>query len=210
MGYVAVISWPDTLCRQASAWYDPILKLIRINKGGYYKVGHSAMVLIDKTSGECKYFDFGRYHTPTGYGRVRDAITDSELKLTSIVDFDSNGIPDLDMLTIELAKKEACNGTGDPVLSVTRVDYNNVIDQIKVFQKRVFIPYGPFVRNGTNCSRFVRDSVVAGLDEPLLKFMLKYPWTYTPSPTGLVNAMVRFDNKWNKKYKLRYSVYETV
>ena len=210
MGYAAVISWPETLCKQASSWYDPVLKLFRINKNGYYKVGHSAMVLIDKTNGECKYFDFGRYQTPLGYGRVRDAITDSDLKLTSIVEIGSNGIPNVEELTIELTNKEACNGTGDPVLGVTRVDYNEVIGRIKMFQQQNFIPYGPFVRNGTNCSRFVRDAIVAGLDEPLLRFMLKYPWTYTPSPTGLVNMMVRFDNSENEEYKLTNPVYKTV
>ena len=47
-----------------------------IKKGNYYKVGHSAIVLINPNQLKCHYFDFGRYHAPKNYGRVRDEITD--------------------------------------------------------------------------------------------------------------------------------------
>ena len=45
-----------------------------------YRVGHSAIILINNELESINYFDFGRYHTPNGFGRVRDEVTDPDLK----------------------------------------------------------------------------------------------------------------------------------
>ena len=38
-----------------------------------YRVGHSAAVLVERVNWRSYYyFDFGRYHTPKGFGRVRN------------------------------------------------------------------------------------------------------------------------------------------
>ena len=45
-----------------------------------YRVGHAALILVDKDTGTCSYYDFGRYGTPDGYGRVRNPSDDHDLK----------------------------------------------------------------------------------------------------------------------------------
>ena len=78
--FIITIAWPEGMTASAGAWYDKILS----NKGKY-RVGHAAIVLIDSETKKSYYFDFGRYHTPPGFGRVRDVETDPDL---AIVDAD--------------------------------------------------------------------------------------------------------------------------
>ena len=63
-GFAIALAWPETQCKEAVAWYDGLMRMININKNGYYKVGHAAIVLVEDISGRCHYFDFGRYHAP--------------------------------------------------------------------------------------------------------------------------------------------------
>ena len=60
----------------AGAWYDGVA-----STNGKYRVGHSAMLLVNGTTNRVHYFDFGRYHTPKGYGRVRDIETDADVEV---------------------------------------------------------------------------------------------------------------------------------
>ena len=80
-GFAIALAWPETFCKQTGAWYDRLLSAFGINQNGYYKVGHSALVLVDDETGSCRYFDFGRYHAPPSFGRVRSQETDHELTL---------------------------------------------------------------------------------------------------------------------------------
>ena len=52
----------------------------------------------------------------------------------------------------------------------------------KIMQKKGAIPYGPFIKIGTNCSRFV--ATISRKAEPsfLKKLRLKFPFTISPSP----------------------------
>jgi hypothetical protein len=56
-GIAIALAWPDTYCKKAGAWYDTPAEWLRISKNNYYKVGHAALVLIEKSSGNCNYFD---------------------------------------------------------------------------------------------------------------------------------------------------------
>ena len=47
----------------------------------YIKAGHAALLLIENKTGLIRYFDFGRYSTPDGYGRLRSIETDAELHI---------------------------------------------------------------------------------------------------------------------------------
>ena len=49
-------------------------------------------------------------------------------------------------------------------------------------QKKGVIPYGPFVQNGTNCSRFVASLMQATNPSAIKKLRLKYPFCISPSP----------------------------
>ncbi|MDQ3395429.1 MAG: hypothetical protein M3512_15145, partial [Bacteroidota bacterium] len=67
-GFAILLAWPETFCKQAGGWYDPLLSWLGISKNHYYRVGHAAVVLVNGFNGSLQYFDFGRYHSPYGYG----------------------------------------------------------------------------------------------------------------------------------------------
>ena len=74
--FIITLAWPEGMVAAPGSWYDKILA-----NNGKYRVGHSALVVVDSKEKKAHYFDFGRYHTPKGYGRVRDGETDPELSL---------------------------------------------------------------------------------------------------------------------------------
>ena len=72
--FIITLAWPEGMVVAAGAWYDKIA-----SSNGKYRVGHSALVLINAKTKKTHYFDFGRYHTPKGYGRVRDVDTAQDM-----------------------------------------------------------------------------------------------------------------------------------
>ena len=98
--FALVIGWPDAYCKQPGFWFDPIGRILGMNRNGFYKVGHSAIVLIDVKNKKCEYFDFGRYHAPFKKGRVRDQVKDPLLKIKTIPIFseDQQSILNVDQI----------------------------------------------------------------------------------------------------------------
>lgn len=186
--FAVVIAWPDTFCKQAGAWYDSIIQPLGFGTGGYYKVGHAAVVMIDN-NGDCLYFDFGRYHTPHGTGRVRGSNTDHELEIQTKIAFSNDGEPILDDLYSELNSKEECHGDGLLRAGFIVINYDNCLNYIRKLQSYDYIPYGPFIRSGTNCSRFVRNVALKGVQKKRLKIKLRLPWMLTPSPLWNVKSI---------------------
>jgi len=102
-GAFVALSWPDTRIRNASSWYDVPMKVIGIcKKDGYYHVGHAALLLIDYRNGDVRYFDFGRYHTPLGFGRVRDIQSDPELEINTKAIIEEGKIVNIEDILHEL------------------------------------------------------------------------------------------------------------
>lgn len=183
-GFAIVLAWPDTICKQAGAWYDHPMKWLGINKNGYYKVGHAAIVLIDPNTRIPLYYDFGRYHSPKGKGRIRSAITDHELNLTTRVELDSTDskIINLDHILKELYKNDSTHGTGELNGAVCEIDYQLAHDRVMKMSKRGFISYGPFLRGGTNCARFVCSVIQNSALSTRKKLGYVFPLTITPTP----------------------------
>ena len=77
---IIVLAWPDTKVVHEGKWYDIPMRWIGAIKDGHYKAGHAAFLLINNKSGDIQYFDFGRYHTPLKFGRVRSKILIQTLK----------------------------------------------------------------------------------------------------------------------------------
>jgi len=189
-GIAIAIAWPETLCKQAGAWYDIIFKLLRVNKNSYYKVGHAAVVLIEKKSGDCHYFDFGRYHTPFQSGRVRSVYTDHDLEIKTKANFlENGGLENFTDILIELAGNKSCHGSGDLHASYCHINFNKAFSKATKMEALSPIPYGPFIPNGTNCSRFVNTTILAGKPKLLHRFLLAYPKTFSPTPIGNVYAL---------------------
>jgi len=188
-GIAIALAWPDTLCKQAGAWYDKPLSRLGINKNNYYKVGHAAIVLIENETGDCHYFDFGRYHAPHQQGRVRSAFTDHDLEIETKAIIRNNKIINYDEILLELYHNESCHGTGNLHASYCSIVFEKALRKAKQMQNNSPIAYGPFLPYGTNCSRFVNTIVLAGKPGFLFKLVLTYPKTLSPTPIGNVKAL---------------------
>ncbi|MDP2388079.1 MAG: hypothetical protein Q8M29_17015 [Bacteroidota bacterium] len=192
-GIAIALAWPETLCKQAGAWYDSPLKWLGINKSNYYKVGHAAVVLIEKSTGACHYFDFGRYHSPYQHGRVRSSFTDHDLEMKTRAAFnEQGGLMNYNEILWELHNNESCHGNGNLHASYCEVDFNKTFRKTNQMQLSSPIPYGPFLPHGTNCSRFVNTIIVSGSPKWYYKLILAYPKTLSPTPIGNVKALSNY------------------
>jgi hypothetical protein len=190
-GFAIAIAWPETYCKQPGAWYDALLSKLGISTHHYYKVGHAALVLIDSETLKCHYFDFGRYHTPFQHGRVRSEITDPGLKINTVARLSKseNKIENIEDILTELQLNNECHGEGTLHASYCSIDFGKSYSKVVQIQQRGLVPYGPFIYNGSNCSRFVNKSIVAGQPDFMYCFMLKYAVLLTPTPVNNVNAL---------------------
>ncbi|MFP4568358.1 MAG: DUF6695 family protein [Candidatus Woesearchaeota archaeon] len=187
-GYAIALSWPQTYCRHANTWYDPILSTLRISQNKHYRVGHAAIVLVNK-KGDSHYYDFGRYTTPYGHGRARSHETDHDLKLKTKIKRDKqNKIINFNELLQELQQKDACHGEGDLHASYCEINFDTANKKARELNKKPHIHYGPFTPKGTNCSRFVKTIILAG--KPKLKHKLKlHIMPLTPTPQSNIHAL---------------------
>jgi hypothetical protein len=175
--FIITLAWPEGMVKASGAWYDNIL-----SQDGKYRVGHSALALVNSTTNKVHYLDFGRYHTPEGYGRVRDIETDQD---TAVIDAEisENKIANIDEILLYLSQMKATHGEGKMYASVLgNVDFKLAFNKAKEIQKKGMVTYGPLVRPGTNCSRFVAKVINASGPSLIKKLRLKYPFCISPSP----------------------------
>ncbi|MBK7311920.1 MAG: hypothetical protein IPI93_14385 [Sphingobacteriaceae bacterium] len=192
-GIAITLAWPETLCKQAGAWYDKPLKMLGLNKSNYYKVGHAAIVLIDAEARDCHYFDFGRYHAPYQHGRVRSARTDHDLEMKTKAIISQDGrLENYNEILLELFNNESCHGSGKLHASYCHVNFENAYYKANEMQSISPIPYGPFLPQGTNCSRFVNTVVLAGKPKWYYRLVLSYPKTLSPTPIGNVKSLSNY------------------
>ncbi len=189
-GYAIALAWPETYCKQAGAWYDNLMDFIGISTNYHYKVGHAAVILVDGINGNCHYFDFGRYHAPYGHGRVRNEETDHDLTIHS----KANMTPDciinnLHEILSEVYHNPSCHGTGPVHAALTKIRFDLAYKTAHRMQKVNPWKYGPFIGNGTNCSRFVRSIILSGKPELKQALRLKLPLTLSPTPLGIIKTL---------------------
>lgn len=187
-GILIALAWPDTYCKGTGAWYDTLAEKLHISKNNYYRVGHAALVLVDSDNDRAEYFDFGRYHCPTGFGRVRSAISDHNLGLNFRAQIKADGhLANLAELLSELSNMPQCQGEGPLIAAQSLVSYEKSRAYIAELEEQKLIPYGPFVRKGTNCARFVLGTLDAGFEFYNWRLKLaKYP---SPLPLFLVKSL---------------------
>ncbi len=163
-GFVIALAWPQTYCKEPGAWYDRFTRWLGINRNNYYMAGHAALVLIEGTGEKCHYFDFGRYHAPFQHGRVRSAVTDHDLELKTLPQISRDGktIQNFRIILDELQQNPGYHGEGALYASYTNVDFQKAYGRALEMQQPGPIPYGPFLRKGSNCSRFVNSVNIAG------------------------------------------------
>ena len=176
--FIIILAWPEGLCEPAGSWYDKFFA-----KNGKYRVGHSALALVDSETCKIHYLDFGRYHTPDSFGRIRDTETDPDAGIKQKAKINGDEINNIKEILIEISNNKSYHGEGTLSSSVINgINCNAALKYAKKWQGKGAIPYGPFIRNGTNCSRFV--AIISRKAEPsfLKKVRLKFPFCISPSP----------------------------
>ncbi len=191
-GFAIALAWPQTYCKEPGSWYDPVTRWMGINRNNYYKAGHAALVLVDRENEICHYFDFGRYHAPFQYGRVRSAETDHDLVLTTRPEISPDGESILNFYAIlgELQNNPACHGEGALHASYSRINFGAAIKKARRMQAESPIPYGPFIAGGSNCSRFVNSVIIAGRPGWRESVQLQYFIPLTPTPLNNVRSLL--------------------
>lgn len=187
-GLMIVMAYPETVVMVADEWYSPFLHYFGIGKKNYVRAGHAALVLIDKSTGELEYHDFGRYITPEPHGRVRGKDTDHELDFPLRAKISSNRITNLDeILKFLSTNPHLTHGEGKLIASVCdRIDYQKARDHISHMQSRHFIRYAAFIDDACNCARFVTGALIASVTDAAILRRLKRSTWFTPSTIGNV------------------------
>jgi len=188
-----VIAWPDVTARGDEMWMA-VLKKLGVVKNLNFKVGHAAIILIERSSGKMDYFDFGRYIAPRGYGRARSAVSDPRLSLSTRAAVAQDGsISNLQTVLEELHQLEsATHGGGRMYFSIAHaINYAGA----GAFAARLVgqgpVPYGAIAKGNNSCSRFVAQVLLAGMDaDHPAKTHLLFPESLKPSPmSNVVNAV---------------------
>lgn len=184
---IVILSYPDTVVRPAY-WESSSKFWPKIGIGSEHAVqaGHAALLLIKKNESEIKYFDFGRYITSYGNGRVRSVATDPELHIPLKATFKNNKISNLDNILLWLEKHpEKTHGEGRLIASINdEINYDNALQFIHNLITEKEYPYGAFMKKASNCARFVTDTLINSCTNKRITLKLKSSYLLTPSPIG--------------------------
>ena len=185
--FIIVLAWPELKCKLAGSWYDFLFW-----RTGKVRGGHSAIILIDSKSRKLYYMDNGRYHAPLGYSRIRDQQTDHDIKISILAEIKNGKILNIENILKETYNKKANHGEGALYASIlSKVNFQSAYSYAKNKQNRGAIPYGPFIINGTNCSRFVASTIIHSSPPFITKLRLQYPFCIVPSPKRNVSTCNR-------------------
>jgi len=153
--FIITLSWPEGKISAVGSWYDKILGLNR-----KYTIGHTAIILINSITSEMYYLDFGRYHTPVGFGRVRDLETDPNLTMKNPVIIEKNSINNIDEIIKEISVNKSTHGEGKLYYKIFKnISFKNGRKYAKLNQKKGLISFGPFSKDSLNCGRFVYNTI---------------------------------------------------
>lgn len=187
-GFILTLAYPETIVYHAEEWYSPFLRFLYIGSKNHVRAGHAALVLINKSTNILEYYDFGRYTTSLGYGRIRGKETDFELVLPMTAQIENDQILNLDNILKFLATHpKFTHGKGNLYASVCNaIDYHKAKQYINSLQNQGLINYAVFKKEASNCSRFVTDTLITSVTNPSIKSkLIKSKW-FTPSTIGNV------------------------
>ncbi len=188
-GIIIILSYPDTIVRPAySEFLSKFWPKIGIGSKHAVQAGHAALLLIKKNQSEIKYFDFGRYITSKGNGRTRSEETDPELKISIKAYFENNKLINLKEILLWIENHpEKTHGSGRLIAGINEeIQYKKALNFINNIIDKKELPYGPFMKKGTNCARFVTDAIMKSTTNKKVKYHLKKSKIFTPSPIGNV------------------------
>lgn len=209
---IVILSFPDTIVRPA--YWEPSSKIwpkIGIGNKHAIKAGHAALLLIKKNDSKINYFDFGRYITSYGKGRVRSEETDPEVYIPIKAKFKENSLINLKKILLWLEKHpERTHGNGRLIASTNhKINYDKAMKFINSLIDKKELPYGAFIKKGSNCARFVTDTIINSTTKKRIKLKLKSSYLLTPSPIGntlkgkILEEVYRVKNQKIEEYKNR-------
>ncbi len=187
-GFAITITWPDFKGKQAGSWYDPLMRILRINKNFHYKVGHASIILIN-SEGNCFYFDCGRYEAPYQKGRIRDNSTDCGLNIKTRAVLQNGKISNIEKLLTEIQLNKTCKGFGTLKAAYCTINFESAYSNAKCVQKKGIVPFGPFIRPGTNCCRFIQQIIIKGKPIMKYKWKLKILFPLLPRPLTIIKIL---------------------
>lgn len=187
-GKIIVLAFPDTFVKMSDELMCKILPLVGLGTRTHIKAGHAALVLIENATGNAFYYDFGRYITPEGSGRVRGFNTDAELEIPFKAVLKNDVLENLDAFLLWLdAHPEKTHGSGRLVASLNEhVYFEKAHEYILALQNQGSIPYRAFGALGSNCARFVTETILSSTEEKHIIKALKHNKKFTPSTVGNV------------------------
>lgn len=188
-GIIIILSYPDTVVRPA--YWEPLSGFWhKLGVGGKHAVqaGHAALLLLEKKNPEINYFDFGRYITSYGNGRVRSKETDVELHVPLKATYKNNNLTNLEEILLWLENNpKKTHGEGRLVATInTDISFKKANKFIQNLIDKKEIPYGTFIKNGSNCARFVTDTIIHATTNKKTQKSLEKSNYFTPSPIGNV------------------------
>lgn len=193
---VIIIAWPDATMRGDERWMM-FFKKIGVVKNLNFKVGHTAVILVDSQSGDLLYYDFGRYISPRGQGRARSAKSDPRLRLNAKADFGPNSqIRNLSEIIEELdSLRDVTQGVGRIYFSVAEeVSFRQAKQYADGLVLEGSTPYGAVARGNNNCSRFITRLLIKASRKYHVFHSVRYPETIKASPmSNVIN--VRADRR---------------
>ena len=165
-----------------------LLPLVGLGTRTHIKAGHAALVLIENATGNSFYYDFGRYITPPGKGRVRGANTDAELEIPFKATFTNDSLENLEDFLLWLdAHPEKTHGSGRLVASLCEdIHFDKALTYINSLQNQGSVPYKAFGKVGSNCARFVTETILSATDNTSIRKHLLHNKKFTPSTVGNV------------------------
>lgn len=216
-GIIIILSYPDTIVRPAY-WetFSKFWSKIGVGRDHAVQAGHAALLLIKKGTSEINYFDFGRYITSYGNGRVRSKETDPELVISIAAQFKNDKLLNLEEILLWIENHpEKTHGDGRLVAGIhEEIDFNIAQEFVHQLIQKKEIPYGVFKKNATNCARFVTDTIIGSSENKKIRKQLKKSKLLTPSPIGNVikantnNTIYKVYNQQITTYKNRSVIKE--
>ena len=201
------IAFPDNWAK-GMRWRDRMLLKYKIIYTQFYRVGHAAILLIERSTGVVLYYDYGRYITAPGRGRARSKETDPKLTIPIKAQFDCDGtLSNLNEIMLFLETiQDATHGHGKTIYSVChRFDFQKAVSYANKIIAKTSTRYTTFAFNGNNCSSYITNTLIAGCSDRMKKLKLSLPQTIAPTPLGnVVNA-----SENGKIYELNQGVFSS-
>ncbi len=166
-----VVNFPEKpiLIPQYRSFWNFWAHVFDFNKDNYANVGHTGVILVDGTTGDLSYYDFGRYDDrrdqmgprPEFYGTVRSARHVPELKLKIKARLENGWISNLDTVLVHLGAKKFFRSYGAIHTAIVyNLDLKRMVAKATEVEDQQFLFYG--APTHMYCTRFVREVIRAG------------------------------------------------